>query len=517
MKFSRTAFLAISVALYILIQIPFLNWPFIRQWETVSARNACVARNFVKFGYGEPGLAIIHSQGGDYREYPPEERYNISRPLVPPFVLSLWFHVFGITEASYRICMVIIALVTILIFDLLARRFLDDKSSLVATYIFTFNPLVIYYSIVNPEMAFTKPFVLLAILQYFKWLENSASMHLILTLASIFLACNSDWFGYGAALILTLHLLFFSKKNRLFALSFIGMNLLCFSLHVLRAYLLDPTYGTFLQMLFKRSHIAVSNIHGTQGAFGYIAQEAREAFVYLTPVFLVLCIIGLVMRFKKLDKMVLLLPLIAFDEYVFLDMGTVHDFYIYEFMPFAAITATAGIASLFSLKKNIFKLAAVLFLAAAFAQYSYVSYARLTRSDRDFFWKMGLTIKEETKPNNKILVCTNTSGTNQLGFYSDRYITFFYKHSESVEGLENMPKTIEKALQIAKCGQVNYAVVATIDSAREIEYFRRVGISDDQIKFFALEQDDKILNVLRKYSDKEWQKNGFVFFKLKNK
>lgn len=166
--------LALLVRLYH-VHFPVAGWHSWRQADT-----AAMARNFFENGFdffhpqidwGGNSSGIVESEFPAY-----------------PFLVSLFYAVFGLNDAWGRLLSVIFSLFTIYGLYLLVRKYLSNSVALYSAFIYAIIPLNIYYSrAFMPESAMLMCSVL-GIYWFSQWLDKRNVAHFILSCCTVSLA-----------------------------------------------------------------------------------------------------------------------------------------------------------------------------------------------------------------------------------------------------------------------------------------------------------------------------------------
>src|SRR5204862_1438005 len=125
-------------------------------------------------------------------------------------ITSVWFRIFGDGEAVLRVSLLLAALGALIAFLKLAERLVDPRWSGLATALFALNPMFWYFSIVAVHLTYALAFSLAAWACRVRWEEHRR--YRILTFVFLFLACESDWPGFYAALSMAVDAFLERKK-----------------------------------------------------------------------------------------------------------------------------------------------------------------------------------------------------------------------------------------------------------------------------------------------------------------
>jgi 4-amino-4-deoxy-L-arabinose transferase-like glycosyltransferase len=227
---------------------------------------------------------------------------------------------------------VLFALAGVVLFHRLARYLFSPGPALIATTIFALNPMYAYMSIVTVHQVGTLFFILAAIHFYLRWRKNRSSWYFLGIVLSMLLACNMDWPGYYAAVLLFVYHFFVVKKQRWQAWTFLATNIVIFGLYLLHLYILDPQDLTAIKRLFAAGQSrSLSNLDF--GPLQYIYRELREIGLYFTLPVALMAAVGLIhiLFTPKTSKtsLILCLMIIGLDELTFIQICYEHDYYSY--------------------------------------------------------------------------------------------------------------------------------------------------------------------------------------------
>ncbi|MBI3855828.1 MAG: glycosyltransferase family 39 protein [Planctomycetes bacterium] len=392
--------LVFAAALFVKIDAPFL-----RHREVVGAYFAVLARNQVRLGSYE-----VSCPRPDSGVYPDWRIYAYAnRPFVGTFVTSLWFRIFGDREWVVRLSLIFASLGSLFAFFKLAERLLDADSVVPATALFAFTPMFWYFSVLAVHLVYALCFSLAA---WACWVRAEDSRrHLYLAFGFLFLACESDWPGYYAALSLGLDAFFLRRRGRAAAVA--AFALACFGLHVLHLLWIDPAHGPLLKRFLSAG--AARTVVGMPGPFAFLWGELREGALYFTVGGGLLALVGM----RNLPRRVWLLALLGLDEVVFMRWAHVHDYLTYPLAAFFALAAARGLQALWTVPGR--RLAAGALLALAAAQSLWITGSRLIREGAyEINYRAGVAIHEGTGPEDRVLI-TIADERQFTPYYADRY------------------------------------------------------------------------------------------------
>lgn len=383
-----------------------LGRPFLRHREAVGSQYAVMAWNHVRLGLSQTRLASYEVTAPDPALYENWREYCYpNRPFLSVLVTSAWFRLFGPGEEVLRLSLLAVALGALFAFYKLVERLLDARWTIPATAMLAFNPMFWYFSVVAVHLVYALAFSLAAWACWVRWADGRRFR--ILTVAFLFLACQSDWPGYYATLSIALDA-FLGKKRALGAALFsIGIG--AFLLHVLHLWSIDP-------MLVRRLFSAgvARSAQGLAGPLTFVGGELRELGIYFTVGLLGLGLGGL----RSLPRRGWLLALLGLDEILFMRWAHVHDYLTYPLAPFFALLAAMGAQTLWTTPARKAATAALLALAAV--QSIWITGNRLTREGAyEVNHRAALAVREGTRESDKVLI-TIADERQFTSYYSGR-------------------------------------------------------------------------------------------------
>ena len=384
--------------------------PFLRHREAVGAVYATMARNHVRLGYAQTRLASYEISAPDASVYPDWKAYCYpNRTFLSVLLTSVWIHLFGDGEAVVRISLLIAALGALAAFVALAQRLLDPRWVGVATALFALNPMFWYFSIVAVHLTYALAFSLAAWACRVRWEEHRR--YRILTFLFLFLACESDWPGFYAALSMAIDA--FLERKRPLAAVFMSVGVAVFGLHLVHLWAIDPAGGALVRRFLAAGAERSSGGLPNPVAFGI--GEVRELGLYFTGGLLGLSIVGV----RTLPRRMWLLALLGLDEVLFMRWAHVHDYLTYPLVPFFALAGAKGVEALWTTPPR--KLAAGALLALAAAQSVWITGNRLTREGAyEVNYLAGRAIREGTTERDRVLI-TIADERQFTPYYADRY------------------------------------------------------------------------------------------------
>lgn len=156
----------------LLIRLYHINFPVSGWHEWRQADTASIAKNFF-----ENGFHIFYPEvnwGG-------LNHYVESEFQIYPFIVSIFYSLFGFNEIWGRLLSISFSLFTIYGLYLLTRKIIDEGTALWASFIYSFLPLSVYFGrVIMPE-----PMMMMCIVYsiyfFYQWIECNKHLYLILS------------------------------------------------------------------------------------------------------------------------------------------------------------------------------------------------------------------------------------------------------------------------------------------------------------------------------------------------
>lgn len=397
-------------ALFVAAHLPWIGEPFLRHREGVCAQYAVMARNSARLGYATTRFGLLETSSPDLSVYEDWRRYFYpNRPAVSVLATSLWFRAFGDGEWVLRLSLLAASLGTLAAFHALARRIMDARGSAVALAAFAFNPMFWYFSAVAVHLVYALGFSLAAWACRVRW--GDARRYRWLTFLFLFLACQSDWPGYFAALSIAAD----AVRERRWGLggAVLGLAVGSFGLHLLHLVWIDPEDGPLVGRLLRAA--ADRTVVDMPGPWTFLAGEAREVGLYFTVGGLALAAAGA----SRLPRRAWLLGLLGLEEVIFLRWSHVHDYLTYSLTPLFALLVASGVRTLG--ERPGLRAAALALVGLGAAQSAWITGDRLTRRGAyEVNYRAGLAVREVARPDQRVLL-TVADLRQYTPYYADRY------------------------------------------------------------------------------------------------
>ncbi|ACJ17309.1 dolichyl-phosphate-mannose-protein mannosyltransferase [Thermococcus onnurineus NA1] len=339
--------------LALLVRIRDLNRPFTEYFRYINCQYAVYAKNYVWYGYLNTKLGLISTP---YYVYNGGYEYYFHHPPLISIWVSLFFRLFGITEASVRLAEIVLSLVTLVMVYKISKRLWGDTVAYVSSLIFALLPMTAYYDrIVAPDYS-AIPFVLLTLYFYILWSEHPKSRYLVYMGLSLFVGTWFDWQAYIIVLGIGIHAVLSDRpdKHRVLVVLF-GTALLAFASYLLFVFMVGgreqivELYHGFL----TRTGIKVYHGFDRPGArytftiLQFLVLELKRALNLFTSIILLFTVFWAgyyVIRRPVRDGYIL--PLFfhgLVSIFVFKQGAWIHDFWLYQLVPAMVLSSGRGI------------------------------------------------------------------------------------------------------------------------------------------------------------------------------
>src|SRR5436190_16648419 len=313
-------FLGTLLAVLALVQSVHLTRPFLRHHESVGTEISKHARNHLKFGLSKTFGLKLDVSGPSLDPYPDYKKYFYSNhPPLPALFMAAVFAVAGVSEAAFRIALILLSLASVVLFRRISARVLPAPGDRAATVIFAALPMFAYYSIVTALQVLALTAILAAVLFYLRWRDGGGKGDYVGLLASIAVACYAAWCGYYVALVLVAAHVRSGLPRTRAVVALIGWNVLLFGVVLLHLWIaspqdLDPIRKLISAGLDRATPRGLSIL-------GYVLGEGRELAMMMTVPALLLAAVGLGgLRPSTLmpnERLIAGLALLGLDEVVF--------------------------------------------------------------------------------------------------------------------------------------------------------------------------------------------------------
>jgi len=324
---------------------PVADWHSWRQADT-----AAVARNFVKTRFN-----LLYPQSDSLLPLNPKQLPNPDRLFINEFpfynaIVALLYQQFGIREALARLVSITFASLGAVFLYLLTRQLFDQKTALVTSFFYAFNPYNVYYGrVIMPDPTFVS-LSIISLYLFINWLKSQKWSQAILLSLTFSLAMLVK--PYAAFMIFPMAYWTLLKKDKaifrqpqayvIALLSFIPF--LLWRYH----YQLHPQANFDTNWLFNQT-----NIRFTGAFFRWLIFDRLNRLILATGGF-VLFIIGILKSYQNKKGGLVFTWLLSLLLYMTIfAMGNVtHDYYQLPLMPVASILVSLGFWFIINLSKK---------------------------------------------------------------------------------------------------------------------------------------------------------------------
>lgn len=245
--------LLLAIALAAVLRLGDFTAPWIADQTAWSgALYGNIARNFLVYGYVGTGFGPVGNFG---LVDPAQFDYYYHYPPLLVWLVSLSFHLFGVSEWSARLVPLSFSLIAVpLTFDLGRRLTGDVRVATLAAFLIAAMPACAWYGThVDVYGAPAVTLTLLAFWGYIRWLESRSTGSLFLMCSGVLLGCMTAWYTYFAALLILVHNWWFEDRAKRFPL---GLAVAVAALPII-------VFGSFLAHRWWLGVGAHNELHGT--------------------------------------------------------------------------------------------------------------------------------------------------------------------------------------------------------------------------------------------------------------
>jgi|GEM_PF-7132456 len=353
-KVSVTTVLFVSVAiLAFVVRIRDINRPFTEYFKYINCQYAVYARNYIWYGYMTTKLGLVSTP---YYVTDGNFEYYFHHPPLTSIWISLFFRIFGITEASVRLAEIVLSMLTLFLIYKISKKLWGEKTAIVSSILFALMPLTAYYDRITAPDYSTMPFILSTLYFYILWSESREPKHLLYMSLSLFVGAWFDWQAYIIVLGIILHAILFGfNKNRKVILILLSTAFLAFLAYVGFVYFVGG-YEQIVELyqgFLTRSGIKVYSKFDRPGShydftmFQFLVLELKRSLNLFTSITLIFTLVWgtyfLVWRPKKDSYILPLFVQGIVSLLVFKQGAWIHDFWLYQLVPSIVLSAGRGI------------------------------------------------------------------------------------------------------------------------------------------------------------------------------
>ena len=496
---SEMVFLSAVLAVLGLVQSIHLTRPFLRHHESVGTEVGKHARNHLKFGLSKTYGLKLDVSGPSLEPYGDHRKFFYSNhPPMPVLIMAASFALFGVSEATYRLTLILFSLAAVVLFRRISARIVPAPHDRTATVFFAALPMFAFYSVVTCLQVTCLVGILSAVLFYLRWREGGGKKDFGGLLASIAFAGYCAWPGYYLAPALAAAHVRSGQPRTRGVLALLGWNVLVFGIYLVHLWIASPPDLDPVRKLLRAGADRAS-LQGLALA-PYLVGEAREVALLMTVPVVGLAVVGLIPLFRMNPardvRLIASLALLGLDEIVFARLSSQHEYYSYPLVVFLALAAGHGLAAV-GAKVRGWRPAAVVPVLSALVgltllQCAGVIHRRFTREGGyEFYHRLGLALRDGTRPNDRVLLLTD-SAPFYTPFYGDVYQTWYSAENQELctenSGGRQLGVREQDVLDLLSRRPCPYDVAVTTEKAMVLPHvaFLRT-LSDDQLHKFGVE------------------------------
>lgn len=358
----KTNILSINFILFFIIiitgSIIFKNVGQKFNWshDYPSAHHSTNAISHIKYGLSITKGALVRNNNPTL---PENLLISNHHPPSLPLIIAASYKIFGISESVSRGTMAFISLVNVILIYIAASLFIDRKTGIISSLIYSFLPLQLWYATKINHEPLVVMFVLATFIAYYYWNNKPSVLRLFFLVVMYSLGTTTGWAAYyTGGIIPAFHLsskLLVNKalsKNDLYILVLPFCGIAMFGLFLLHLYLVD---SSLLANLFHLAQERIGTIDSynnpTFSNISLLVKTTERSVLFFTlPVisiafFGVLYCITLIsnkdltgVQYKK-SLFIISLWLFGMSHLiVFRNVSWVHSFLVYYLMPAIAVT-----------------------------------------------------------------------------------------------------------------------------------------------------------------------------------
>lgn len=321
-----------------------ISKPFIGQHDWNGVVYGQQAKNFLRFGYLPLKFGATLAT---FDTSPEERKFSTHYTPVLPILISFSYRLLGVSEWSTRLVPVTASLASVFLVILLGKELISFRAGIMAGVLMAVTPMFIYYGKNPVHEVVLLPFALLSYYSYWRWRQSRKRKWWMTLLISLVAAMLIGWSGYYAAGLIAVHGFLTGGKFRARFLALPILMLGLFSVFLLHVSILNYGVGNELR------RAALSRMAG--GGFGIAEFAARElrysvnlftaTILGLAGVWVGIFLVRMIKRELKSDHILLLLIGLfgILHVAVFRDAGWYHEYLLFPFLPFLALSAAATV------------------------------------------------------------------------------------------------------------------------------------------------------------------------------
>jgi hypothetical protein len=448
LKLSSSVWLAILLALLILVSLYDLFSPPITPTGFRQTQTAMLTENFVKEGFSISGLYVNLKGPGKLKlifEFP---IYN--------FIVGIFFLLFGNNIFWTKLVSLICSAITLLLLFKLVKRLYGESVAVCTGLFFIFSPLNLLMGTSAQPDALGLMFLMVALTKLFDWQENESLPNFIffsLALLGSGLAKYPIMVPYLP--VLGLGLLYVRGRWRMLPWRETAVFLLLF---------VGPLVGWYLYRFQLNPEMTTASEAVSQFLIGDLSRFMSWQY-YVKPAYvlggIIFCGAGLLLFLLGLRPMRLLeVALVSGIPFYFLFIPTVRDqyYYLYAALPIFALFMGRGLVNFWqwctAKKLNYVFYGVISLFALAFM----VSSTYVLRHDT-VIWDAAQAIKKVSAPGDLIFIINMHDRGNSIGGINPEMVYLSQRKGWNIQFHSADITDIEKQIETAKRAGARWVVL----------------------------------------------------------
>lgn len=431
-----------------------------------GARYSIMARNVLRCDLKTANFAPLLNMEDEEEPDP-----YLHHPPLLHWVLALVFHVFGETEDHARMVPYAFTLLNLVLLFLLGRRVLKSSFSAgLCALLAASLPMTSYYGIhIDVQGSPLVFFILACILCYLKWINGEGRTWLLLSLACLVLGTLFDWPAFYLCFLIPLHYWRIHKKENLSLINaakktapFMAVGGLLFLILFLWLSVAVESKGTSLwgsvivRTVKPDSHLEFGD--PWRFFLNSVTTSCRNIHTLYPWAFLLLIALGWILRRNDPNEedphytscSLRLLFLVGTCHLVFFPFGLLfHDYWVFLFVPWAALAGSLALSRLASRVKGRQGYAVLTLALCAVVIVGHLYSRDRSKAGDPFPAYIGKVIHQVAKPGEAVL--TNGYFNSYVPGSEDRYMlsspAYSYYADRVIRGVIWSRKIFEMVIQ----------------------------------------------------------------------
>jgi 4-amino-4-deoxy-L-arabinose transferase-like glycosyltransferase len=175
-----------------------------------GVKRSIEAKNLLRYGFLDInfGLSNNYEAVKDIKDL----HYYQHHPPLNSILIAVVFSIFGVSEISARILPILFTTCSIILVYNIAKYVGGRHVALMSAFIFSIMPSTTYWGNTPSYQPLTLFFILLTMVLYINWTNNSSTGKFLLMLFVYSISLMCDWPAYFLGLLLPIHMIIADKK-----------------------------------------------------------------------------------------------------------------------------------------------------------------------------------------------------------------------------------------------------------------------------------------------------------------